>query len=549
MNKSKYRFQIIKKLYPFFDGSKKIVIISFVLTVALNVLSILFPVLYGIFIEDIILGQNKQKLIIVIVGYLLIQFVISIINLSKVKIKFKINKNVFAKLKVKLFENFTKIDYEEYSNIKSGDIKVIIEEDVDKLSTFADEQTINYFWNIIHSVIMGVILLVIEWRMAICACAFIPLTFLLDHIFSEKEKYVNEVLNTNDARWASWLDETAKGWKDIRINEYERKKKEEFLEFQGTDQSYFASWLRYWVTRTLVIPKVKDDFVIQFGMYFFGGILIFKGYFSIGVLLVFVQYYGMLAGSVKAVSAANAELQSNKIYFDRVMERLVVEPENVRKNMAEIVDYNIRIEDLNFKYSNDSDWIIKNLSKEIKQGDRVAIKGKSGTGKTTLVNVMLGLLKPTSGNVFYGSQNRKNILEESFFNNIVYISQTPTLYNVSIRDNLCLGVENVKEGELIAACKKARIYDFIESLTEGMETKAGENGENFSGGQKQRLLLARAFLKHAKIIILDEATSALDKNVEMKIVEALKSIGKDCTLIIIAHNDNILQICDSVIQM
>ena len=118
MNKSKYRFQIIKKLYPFFDGSKKIVIISFVLTVALNVLSILFPVLYGIFIEDIILGQNKQKLIIVIVGYLLIQFVISIINLSKVKIKFKINKNVFAKLKVKLFENFTKIDYEEYSNIK-----------------------------------------------------------------------------------------------------------------------------------------------------------------------------------------------------------------------------------------------------------------------------------------------------------------------------------------------------------------------------------------------------------------------------------------------
>ena len=549
MNKSKYRFQIIKKLYPFFDGSKKIVIISFVLTVALNVLSILFPVLYGIFIEDIILGQNKQKLIIVIVGYLLIQFVISIINLSKVKIKFKINKNVFAKLKVKLFENFTKIDYEEYSNIKSGDIKVIIEEDVDKLSTFADEQTINYFWNIIHSVIMGVILLVIEWRMAICACAFIPLTFLLDHIVSEKEKYVNEVLNTNDARWASWLDEIAKGWKDIRINEYERKKKEEFLEFQGTDQSYFASWLRYWVTRTLVIPKVKDDFVIQFGMYFFGGILIFKGYFSIGVLLVFVQYYGMLAGSVKAVSAANAELQSNKIYFDRVMERLVVEPENVRKNMAEIVDYNIRIEDLNFKYSNDSDWIIKNLSKEIKQGDRVAIKGKSGTGKTTLVNVMLGLLKPTSGNVFYGSQNRKNILEESFFNNIVYISQTPTLYNVSIRDNLCLGVENVKEGELIAACKKARIYDFIESLTEGMETKAGENGENFSGGQKQRLLLARAFLKHAKIIILDEATSALDKNVEMKIVEVLKSIGKDCTLIIIAHNDNILQICDSVIQM
>ena len=162
---------------------------------------------------------------------------------------------------------------------------------------------------------------------------------------------------------------------------------------------------------------------------------------------------------------------------------------------------------------------------------------------------MLGLLKPTSGNVFYGSQNRKNILEESFFNNIVYISQTPTLYNVSIRDNLCLGVENVKEGELIAACKKARIYDFIESLTEGMETKAGENGENFSGGQKQRLLLARAFLKHAKIIILDEATSALDKNVEMKIVEVLKSIGKDCTLIIIAHNDNILQICDSVIQM
>ena len=162
---------------------------------------------------------------------------------------------------------------------------------------------------------------------------------------------------------------------------------------------------------------------------------------------------------------------------------------------------------------------------------------------------MLGILQPVSGRVEYGGIDLNRINKKNLYKNIAYISQESILFNDTIMANLCLGNENVELEEVKEACENAQIYDFIESLPEGLNTVIGENGSTLSGGQKQRLILARAFLSDANILVFDEATSALDKQVEKEIQKTIECIPKEKTIIIVAHRDSLFEICDRVISL
>ena len=210
----------------------------------------------------------------------------------------------------------------------------------------------------------------------------------------------------------------------------------------------------------------------------------------------------------------------------------------------------ISLNGLSYTYPDRNEPSLVNINLKVAAGEFVAVVGPSGAGKTTLVDVILGIKKSEKGNVEIGSQDISEALEK-WPGAISYVPQNVSIFNGSIRENICIGysVDEITETVIINSLKFASIYDFVLSLEDGIDTIIGENGANLSGGQKQRLGIARAIISKPKLLILDEATSALDGQSELDISESLNDLKKEMTLIVIAHRLSTVRNADKVVYL
>ena len=194
----------------------------------------------------------------------------------------------------------------------------------------------------------------------------------------------------------------------------------------------------------------------------------------------------------------------------------------------------ITFKDVCFGYK-ENEFVLNKLNLEIKPNTMVAIVGKSGIGKSTILNLITNSYQPQSGNILLDNENIKNLSEDCLRNHIGLALQTPYIFNMSIAENLRLAKNDATDRQIVNACKKAQLHDFIQTLPEKYDSLVGENGVVLSGGQRQRLAIARALLKNSKILLFDEATSALDNKSQAEIKSVLDSLKKDHTIVIVAH--------------
>ena len=548
MKKIRYRLTVWKWLIPFFDGVKWAYVGDIVSDLLIRVLDMLFPVVYGILLEKIIIEKQKDLLGWVLGAYLALQIVKSVLKVLQIHCQNKVNHKVYRKLRVSIMEKYFGRKFPSYQTLTTGDVKMTVEDAVNKLNGF-QTQFSQYCLNGIFGIVMVAVLFGIDWRMALVSFVSIPLTFFMDHAVSKAEKGYIERLDGNDASWVTWLDETIKSWREIRINRCEAKREAEFTEFQAAEEICHRKWLRFWVTRVLVIPQIKDEFIMQFVLYFFGGILIYYNQLTIGVLLVFVKYFGILSDSVKAVSVSDANLQAEQVHYERILRHLQVETMEETDGTRLPEEFTVQFDNVSFSYGEQEKKIFDRRSFSIKKGERIGICGASGTGKSTLVKLLLGQLEPTAGQILYDGIPFSEICKDAFYKKIAYISQDAALFRESIAENLRLGKSDASEEEMAEACNKAKIHDFISGLPEGLHTDIGENSSLLSGGQRQRILLAKAFLRDAQMYIFDEATGALDGQVGEEIEEAIEGLPKDKTVILVSHKRSLLKRCDRVINV
>ena len=548
MKKIRYRLTIWKWLLPFFDGVKGAYVGDIFLELLIRVLDMLFPVVYGILLEKIIIEKQGNLLGWVLSAYLILQILKSLCKVLQTYCQNKVNHKVYRKLRVTIMEKYFGRRFSAYQTLTTGDVKMTVEDGVNKLNGF-QTQFSGYCLNCIFAILMVVVLFGIDWRMALVSFVSIPLTFLMDHAVSKAEKGHIEKMNHNYSSWASWLDETIKSWREIWINRCEAKRESEFTEFQTNEDIYHGKWIRFWVTRVLVIPQIKDEFIMQFVLYFLGGILIYYNQLTIGVLLVFVKYFGILSDSVKAVSESDANLQSEQVHYERILQHLQEETVLETDGTELPQTFAVQFDGVSFSYGEKDKKLLDNKSFYIKKGEKIGICGASGTGKSTLVKLLLGQLEPTEGSILYDGIPFSEICKEDFYKKIAYISQDAILFRESVAENLRLGKADASEAEMKEACKKAKILDVISALPNGLETDIGENGSMLSGGQRQRILLAKAFLRDAKLYVFDEATGALDGQVGEEIEEAIESLPRDKTVILVSHKKSLLNRCDRVISV
>ena len=234
---------------------------------------------------------------------------------------------------------------------------------------------------------------------------------------------------------------------------------------------------------------------------------------------------------------------------------LLDEEEKIKDEGTKTIDiksadgFEIRYENIEFAYGEKKNTVFKNLNFTVAKNEKLAVAGESGSGKTTIVNLLLRFYEPTSGSIYINGTDIKDLTLKSLRSLITVVSQETYLFNGTIKENLLHANEDADEKKLIDACKAANIHSFIQSLPEGYNTKVGERGLNFSGGQRQRIAIARAVLKNSPIVVLDEATSSVDTENENEIKQSLNHLLRNRTSITIAHRLNTIENSDRILVL
>jgi ATP-binding cassette subfamily B protein len=214
-------------------------------------------------------------------------------------------------------------------------------------------------------------------------------------------------------------------------------------------------------------------------------------------------------------------------------------------------EQSISLDAVSFRYGPDAPWVLQNVRLNILKGSRIGIMGATGSGKSTMLDILMGLLTPNEGAFLVDGVEVTAANSRNWQANIAHVPQLIFLSDASVAENIAFGVpySDIDFDRVRRAAEKAQMSSVIESWTNGYNTPVGERGVFLSGGQRQRIAIARAFYKEAKVIILDEATSALDGKTELEVMKAVEGLGKEITLIVIAHRLNTLKVCDTVIEV
>ena len=550
IEKLKYRIKVLRKLLPFTVGVKRYFVFIFVFSVLTAAVGFLEPLVYRVFINNVILGGQIGKIIFVIAGYVGLFLINKAISYGKYLSKTKlVNKTTF-RVKSRIWDGYLRIPFFDYEHMSVGDLKMRLEDDTKTISQFAERQSIQFVTACIQFVVSAVLIFVIDWRLAIITILTMPLTYVVDDYIAKKLDKINDSNRENEQETSSWLHTTAQNWRETRALNLEKYQQRKYIKFIHRFALFYGRIINYRVINDRIFPRIYDDFVMQFNIYLAGGLLILFGKMTIGDLLVFIMYYGIFTVATAAISNIDAELQSDRSIIDRLVEELDKSSDRITEGSIIPDDSDlIEFKNVSFAYPDTDKNVISNLSFKIRRGERVAITGRSGCGKTTVLKLLVGMISPDEGNVEFSGIDLQEIKLSEMHRRIGFIMQENHLFNTTIRDNMLYGKSDATDDEIVEACKKAYIYDFIESTPDGLDTVIGEKGIKLSGGQKQRLVLARLFLRNVDILIFDEATSALDGHSESIIQDAINNIAEDKTIIVVAHRESSTRLCKRKIDL
>ncbi len=389
----------------------------------------------------------------------------------------------------------------------------------------------------------------ISWELTLFVLFFIPIAGLIITKIGKSLKSQSTRVQQENGYMISIVDETLSGLKVVKAYNSESYFKKLFTDsierlYKLTNKIGKKNNLASPLSEFLGITTIAVLLI-------YGGTLVLQD----GTLTggAFIGYIGMaynILTPAKAISKASYQMKNGSAAAERVFEILEVKNPIVDKENAKVInsfEKGIEIKNVTFAY--DEDVVLKNFTLDIPKGKTIALVGQSGSGKSTIANLLTRFYDVNQGEVLIDGENIKNINMHSLRDQMGLVTQDSIMFNGSIADNVKLGKLDANDEEIITALKIANAYEFVVNLPEGIHTNIGDSGNKLSGGQKQRISIARAILKNPPIMILDEATSALDTESERLVQDALEKMMQNRTSVVIAHRLSTIQKADNIVVM
>ncbi len=479
------------------------------------------------------IDQLKMLCILLITSFLLknIFYYINNIALSFVK------NNLITDIRNKLFEHLQKMDLSYFNKTKSGEISTIILRDVAAMRVAFTETITRLINEPISLIIFTVMLFIISAKMAFITFLGLPFSAFLIFKLGQSIRRKSKRSSKQIAGVTNILLETVNG---IRVVKSFAMEKFEIFRFKVENKKYFHLLFKQDKIQFLTTPT-NDLIGVSIGviLLWFGGqeVLIKKTLNPEGFIRFIFFLFGMMQPARK-LGGVNAKIQAGIASAERVFSIFDTNSKiNNIKESEKIKSFNssINFKNVSFQYDKHGDFVLKNINMCINKGETVALVGKSGSGKSTFVDLVLRFYDPNEGEIFFDNKNIKYLNVNSLRSQIGFVNQEIFLFNDSIENNIRYGKQNANKDEIKNAAMLANANEFIDELPNKFKTQIGEKGVRLSGGQRQRISIARAILKDPKILILDEATSSLDSESEFKVQQAIDTLINNRTVIIIAH--------------
>ena len=461
----------------------------------------------------------------------------------------KIKTGVLRDLRAKMFKKIIELPIPYYSEKRKGDVMARMLGDVNEVQ--------NSFFMVLElivkeplTIIFALIAMInISWKLTLFVFVFIPISGFIISKIGKSLKSKSTRAQQENGYLISVVEETLSGLKVVKSYNAEK-----YISNTFTNSINRLYKLTNSIGKKNNLASPMSEFlgiVVISILLFYGGNLVLVDKSLDGSL--FIAYIGLaynILTPAKAISKASYQVKNGLAAAERVFE--VLEFENTitdKENAVDLKTFENEIVLNNITFSYEEDPVLKNFSLTIPKGKTVALVGQSGSGKSTIANLLTRFYEVNNGEILIDNHNIKDITMESLRNLTGLVTQDSIMFNGTISDNIKLGFTEATDEEVINALKIANAYEFVEKLPNGIHTNIGDSGNKLSGGQKQRLSIARAVLKNPPIMILDEATSALDTESEKFVQVALENMMQNRTSIVIAHRLSTIQKADKIVVM
>jgi subfamily B ATP-binding cassette protein MsbA len=496
-------------------------------------------------LDDIFFNKDTRMLSIIPIVVILIYFLRGLGSYGQEYLMNYVGEGIIRNLRNNLYDHIQDLPLAFFYREKTGVLMSRITNDVNIIKAMVSTAVTGSLKDSFTIVGLTLVIFYRDWKMALFAFVVLPLAFFPLVQFGRRVRRVSTGCQESMADLSSFLHETFAGNKIVKAFGMESYEKKRFFE---KTLNLFKIEMKAVVARSLSSPVM--EFLAGLGIAFiiwYGGSKVISGTSTAGTFFSFMAAVLMLYDPVKKLSGLNNAVQQGLAAADRVFDIIEMETDiKEQENPVEIErgPHRVSFENVFFKY--EDVMVLKDINLDVKAGEVLALVGMSGGGKTSLVNLIPRFYDVTHGAIRIDDVDVCNASTSSLRDQMAIVTQEPILFNESIRNNIAYGKMDATEKEIVKAAKAAYAYDFIQRFPDKFDTNIGELGGRLSGGEKQRLCIARALLKDAPILILDEATSSLDAEAEMLVQKALENLMEGRTTFVVAHRLSTIDYADRI---
>lgn len=516
-----------------------------------SVLGLVPPLIIKTIIDNALPNGDISLLNLLVIGMVGAALFSGLVGVLQGFLNSYISQHIMYDMRVELYRKLQTQSMAFYTNAKSGELTSRVTSDVSNIENVVSGTLVSIVSNLIVFTSTLILMLSLDWKLTLIALALLPLLVLPTKRVGRMRQGIRSRRQQMVADMTSHIQETLSVSGALLIKSFgrERSETDKFNKNAGGVMSLSVreSLVGRWFFLVLRLVPAIGTAVI----YWFGGRSVIDDGVTLGTIVAFVTLMGRLYDPATSFASLHVDIVTSLVHFGRVFQYLDMKPDIEDKSNAKdlpIVKGNIKFDNVSFEYVKDRP-VLKDVSFEIQPGQLAALVGPTGSGKTTITNLVPRLYDVTSGKVAIDGSDVRDVKMSTLRRQIGIVTQETFLFHASIKENLLFPRPDATEDEMIKACQAANIHEFITSLADGYNTLVGERGYRLSGGEKQRVAIARVLLKDPRIIIMDEATSSLDSHSERLIQAALHPLLKGRTSLVIAHRLSTILSADVILVL
>ena len=528
-------FKLLKRVLKFTRPYRKVLILSIFFSILLSFLSPIRPFLINYAVDNYIIVPDPSQLRLICMVLISLLVLEALVQFLYIYLATWLGQHVIQDLRARVYQHILKLKMKYFDNTPIGSLVTRTISDIETISDIFSQGLFVIIGELLKLIVVVCMMFYTDWRLALVSLIAVPLLLIATMWFKRNIKSAFQEVRKEVSNINTFVQEHIVGMNLVQIFNRENS---EFEKFKKINKNHLKAHLRSVFYYSVFFPIVEILSALSIGLIiWYGGESIISGKeVTLGELVAFILYIHMMFRPIRQLADRFNILQMGIVGSERVFK--VLDTKDFIKDNGNVVkdkiEGTVKYKNVKFSY-NDGNWVLNGISFSIEKGKKLALVGRTGSGKTSIINILNRFYEIQSGSITIDGINVEKFKLDNLRKHIAVVQLVVDLFSSSIMQNIILFDENISEGDVVKASKEIGIHDFILTLPGGYDYIVGERGVTLSTGQRQLISFLRVYLRNPQILILDEATSSIDSYTEQILQSALKKISEGRTTIVIAH--------------